>query len=103
MKEIFTKIFGIKYNDNPKEIKKKIENKIKEIYSSLLFASSYFSRLLSSKIKSLEEIMEQSKEESNLLIRVVKKLLWSFSFCHSHPHFHEGKLQREYRSGIQCN
>jgi adenylate cyclase len=79
LKEIFTKIFGIKFDDELKEIDKKIENKIKEIDSSLLFASSYFSRLLSSKIKSLEEIMEQSKEESNLLIRVVKKLLWSFS------------------------
>jgi len=79
LKEIFTKIFGIKFDDDLKEIDKKIENKIKEIDSSLLFASSYFSRLLSSKIKSLEEIMEQSKEESNLLIRVVKKLLWSFS------------------------
>lgn len=80
LKEIFTKIFGIKLDDDFKEINKKIENKIKEIDSSLLFASSYFSRLLSSKIKSLEEIMEQSKEESNLLIRVMKKLLWSFSY-----------------------
>jgi len=58
LKEIFTKIFGIKFDDDLKEIEKKIENKIKEIDSSLLFASSYFSRLLSSKIKSLEEIME---------------------------------------------
>ena len=80
LKEIFTKIFGIKLDDDFKEINKKIENKIREIDSSLLFASSYFSRLLSSKIKSLEEIMEQSKEESNLLIRVMKKLLWSFSY-----------------------
>ena len=79
LKEIFTKIFGIKFDDELKEIDKKIENKIKEIDSSLLFASSYFSRLLSPKIKSLEEIMEQSKEESNLLLRVLKKLLWSFS------------------------
>lgn len=79
LKEIFTKIFGIKFDDDLQEIDKKIENKIKEIDSSLLFTSSYFSRLLSSKIKSLEEIMEQSKEESNLLIKVVKKLLWSFS------------------------
>ena len=79
LKEIFTKIFGIKYDDEIKEIDKKIEKKIKEIDSSLLFASSYFSKLLSTKIKSLEEIMEQSKEESNLLIKVVKKLLWSFS------------------------
>ena len=79
LKEIFTKIFGIKFDDNLREIDRKIENKIKEIDSSLLFASSYFSRLLSSKIKSLEEIMEQSKEESNLFIRVMKKLLWSFS------------------------
>ena len=79
LKEIFTKIFGIEFDDELKEIDKKIENKIKEIDSSLLFASSYFSRLLSSKTKSLEEIMEQSKEESNLFIRVVKKLLWSFS------------------------
>ncbi|MBA7567170.1 hypothetical protein ES708_08871 [subsurface metagenome] len=79
LKEIFTKIFGIKFDDNLQEIEKKIENKIKGIDSSLLFASSYFSRLLSSKIKSLEEIMEQSKEESNLFIRVVKKLLCSFS------------------------
>jgi hypothetical protein len=67
LKEILTKIFGIKFDDELKEIDRKIENKIKEIDSSLLFASSYFSRLLSSKIKSLEEIMEQSKEESNLL------------------------------------
>ncbi|GAI84777.1 unnamed protein product, partial [marine sediment metagenome] len=73
------KIFGIKYDDNFKEIEKKIENKIREIDPSLLFASSYFSRLLSSKIKSLEEIMEQSKEESNLFVRVVKKLLFSVS------------------------
>lgn len=80
LKEIFTKIFGIKFDDDIKEIERKIENKIKEIDSSLLFASSYFSRLLSSKIKSLEEIMEQSKEESNLLIRVMKKLLCSFSY-----------------------
>jgi adenylate cyclase len=80
LKEIFTKIFGIKLDDDFKEINKKIENKIREIDSSLLFASSYFSRLLSSKIKSLEEIMEQSKEESNLLIRVMEKLLWSFSY-----------------------
>jgi predicted ATPase len=96
LKEIFTKIFGIKFDDEPKEIDKKIENRIKEIDSSLLFASSYFSKLLSPKIKSLEEIMEQSKEESpkiksleeimeqskeesNLFIRVVKKLLCSFS------------------------
>lgn len=79
LKEIFTKIFGIKFDDDIKEIERKIENKIKEIDSSLLFASSYFSRLLSSKVKSLEEIMEQSKEESNLFIRVVKKLLLSFS------------------------
>ena len=79
LKEIFTKIFGIKFDDELKEIDKKIENKIKKIDSSLLFASSYFSKLLSPKIKSLEEIMEQSKEESNLLIKVVKKLLWSFS------------------------
>jgi adenylate cyclase len=79
LKEIFTKIFGIKSDDELKEIDRKIENKIKKIDSSLLFASSYFSRLLSSKIKSLEEIMEQSKEESNLFIRVVKKLLCSFS------------------------
>ncbi|GAJ12368.1 unnamed protein product, partial [marine sediment metagenome] len=60
LKEIFTKIFGIKFDDEFKEIDKKIENKIKEIDSSLLFASSYFSRLLSPKIKSLEEMMEQS-------------------------------------------
>jgi len=79
LKEMFTKIFGIKFDDELKEIDKKIENKIKEIDSSLLFASSYFSRLLSSKIKSLEEIMKQSKEESNLFIRVMKKLLFSFS------------------------
>jgi adenylate cyclase len=79
LREIFTKIFEIKYDDNLKEIEKKMENKIKEIDPSLLFASSYFSRLLSSKIKSFEEIMEQSKEESNLFIRVVKKLLFSFS------------------------
>lgn len=79
LKEILTKIFGIKFDDGLKEIDKKIENKIKKIDSSLLFASSYFSKLLSPKIKSLEEIMEQSKEESNLLIKVVKKLLWSFS------------------------
>jgi len=79
LSEIFIKIFGIKFEDDFKEIDKKIENKIKEIDSSLLFASSYFSRLLSSKTKSLEEIMEQSKEESNLLSRVVKKLLFSFS------------------------
>lgn len=79
LKEILTKIFGIKFDDELKEIDKKIENKIKKIDSSLLFASSYFSKLLSPKIKSLEEIMEQSKEESNLLIKVVKKLLWSFS------------------------
>ena len=79
LKEILTKIFGIEFDDELKEIDKKIENSIKEIDSSLLFASSYFSRLLSPKVKSLEEMMEQSKEESNLLIRVVKKLLWSFS------------------------
>lgn len=79
LKEIFTEIFGIKFDDDLKEIDKKIKNKIKEIDSSLLFASSYFLRLLSSKIKSPEEIMEQSKEGSNLLIKVVKKLLWSFS------------------------
>jgi len=79
LREIFTKIFGIKFDDDLKEINKKIESKIKEIDSSLLFASSYFLRLLSSKIKSLEEMMEQSKEESNLLLRVLKKLLWSFS------------------------
>jgi class 3 adenylate cyclase/tetratricopeptide (TPR) repeat protein len=79
LKEIFTKIFGIKFDDDLKEIDKKIENKIKETDSSLLFASSYFSRLLSSKIKSLEEVMEQSKEESNLFIRVMKKLLLNYS------------------------
>lgn len=79
LKEIFTKIFGIEFDDEHKEIDKKIENKIKEIDSSLLFASSYFLKLLSPKIKSLEEIMEQSKEESNLLIKVMKKILWSFS------------------------
>lgn len=79
LKEIFTKIFGIKFDDDIKEISKKIENKIKEIDSSLSFTSSYFLRLLSSKIKSPEEIMEQSKEGSNLLIKVMKKLLWSFS------------------------
>jgi len=79
LKEIFTKIFGLKYDDDSKEIEKKIKRKIKKIDSSLLFASSYFSRLLSSKIKSLEEIMEQSKEESNLFTRVIKKLLFSYS------------------------
>ena len=79
LKEIFTKIFEIKFDDDYKEISKKIENKIKEIDSSLSFASSYFLRLLSSKIKSREETMEQSKEESNLLIKVMKKLLWSSS------------------------
>jgi tetratricopeptide (TPR) repeat protein len=79
LKEIFTKIFGIEFDDEHKEIDKKIENKIKVIDSSLLFASSYFLKLLSPKIKSLEEIMEQSKEESNLLIKVMKKILWSFS------------------------
>ena len=79
LKEIFTKIFGLKYDDDSKEIEKKIKSKIKKIDSSLLFASSYFSRLLSSKIKSLEEIMEQSKEESNLFTRVIKKLLFSYS------------------------
>ena len=57
LKEIFAKIFGIKFDNSSKKINKKIESKIKEIDSSLLFASSYFSRLLSSKIKSLEEIM----------------------------------------------
>jgi len=77
--EIFTKIFEIKFDDNLNEIEKKIEYKIKEIDSSLLFTSSYFSRLLSSKIKSLEEIMGQSKEENNLFIRAMKKLLFSFS------------------------
>jgi len=79
LKEIFTKIFGLKYDDDSKEIEKKIKSKIKKIDSSLLFASSYFSRLLSSKIKSLEEIMEQSKEESNLFTRMIKKLLFSYS------------------------
>ena len=79
LKEIFTKIFGLKYDDDSKEIEKKIKSKIKKTDSSLLFASSYFSRLLSSKIKSLEEIMEQSKEESNLFTRVIKKLLFSYS------------------------
>ena len=79
LSEIFIKIFGIKFDDDFKEIDRKIEGKIKEIDSSLLFASSYFSRLLPSKTKSLEEIMEQSKEESNLFIRVVKKLLFSFA------------------------
>jgi predicted ATPase len=79
LKEIFTKIFEIKFDDNLKEIEKKIENKIREIDPSLLFASAYFSRLFSSKIKSLEEMMEQSKKESNLFIKLVKKLLFSFS------------------------
>ena len=79
LKEIFTKIFGIKFDDNLKEIEKKIKNKIEEIDSSLLFASSYFSSMLSSKIKSLEEIIEQSKKESNLFIGAMKKLLFSFS------------------------
>ena len=79
LSEIFIKIFGINFDDDFNEIDKKIENKIKQIDSSLLFTSSYFSRLLSSRTKSLEEIMEQSKEVSNLLIRVMKKLLWSFS------------------------
>ena len=45
LKEIFTKIFGIKFDDD-----------LKEIDSSLLFASSYFSSLLSSKIKFMEEV-----------------------------------------------
>ena len=79
LKEIFTKIFGIKFDVNLKKIERKIENKIRKIDPSLLFASSYFSRLLSSKIKSLEEIMEQSKEESNLFTGLLKKLLFSFS------------------------
>lgn len=77
--EIFTKIFETKFDDNFNETEKKIENKIREIDASLLFASSYFSRFLSPKAKSLEEIMDQSKEESTLLLRVMKKLLWSFS------------------------
>ncbi|MCG2821705.1 MAG: ATP-binding protein, partial [Candidatus Atribacteria bacterium] len=67
------------FDDDFKENDKKIEKKIKEIDSSLLFSSLYFLRLFSSKTKSFEEIIEQSKEESNLFIRVVKKLLWSFS------------------------
>src|SRR5665648_50483 len=71
LSEIFIKIFGIKFDDDFKEIDKKIENKINEIDSSLLFATSYFSRLLPSKTKSSKEIMEQSKEESNLFIKVV--------------------------------
>ena len=79
LKEIFIKIFGIKSDDDLKEIERKIKNKIKKIDSSLLFASSYFSKLLSPKIKSLEELMEQSKAESNLLIKVMKKMLWGFS------------------------
>lgn len=79
LKGIFSKIFVIKFDDNPNEIVKKIENKIKEIDVSLLFASSYFVRLLSSEIKSLEEIMEQSKEESHLFLRAMKKLLFSYS------------------------
>jgi len=79
LRGIFSKIFEIKIDDDSKEIEKKIESKIKDIDSSLLFASSYFSRLLSSKIKSLEEIMEQSKEESNLFSGLLKKLLFSFS------------------------
>lgn len=79
LREIFIKIFGIKFDDDFREIDKKIENKIKEIDSSLLFASSYFSKFLSPKTKSLEEIMDQSKKESNLFTKVVKKLLWSFS------------------------
>lgn len=77
--EIFSKIFAMNYDDDIKEVDRKIISKIKEIDSSLLFASPYFSRLLSSRTKSLEEIMEQSKEESNLLMRAMKKLLWSFS------------------------
>ncbi len=79
LKEIFTRIFEIKFDDDFKEIEKKIENKIKEIDPSLLFASSYFSKLLASKIKSLEEIITQSKEESNLFTGLLKKLLFSFS------------------------
>ncbi|RLC36597.1 MAG: hypothetical protein DRH33_06730, partial [Candidatus Nealsonbacteria bacterium] len=79
LKEIFTKIFEIEFDDDSKKVNKKIENKIKKIDPSLLFASSYFSKLLSSQIKSLEGIMEQLKEESNLFIRVMKKLLSNFS------------------------
>ena len=79
LKEIFTKIFGINFDADLNEIDKKVKNKIEEIDSSLLFASSYFSGLLSSKIKSLEEIIEQSKKESNLFIGAMKKLLFSFS------------------------
>jgi len=80
LREIFSKIFAIKDNDDFKEIERKIEDKIRKIDSSLLFASSYFLKLFTSEIKSTEEIVAQSKEEHDLFIRMIKKLLLSFSF-----------------------
>ncbi|MCJ7794112.1 AAA family ATPase, partial [Candidatus Bathyarchaeota archaeon] len=79
LQEIFIHIFGIKIDDDSQEIEKKINNKIKIIDPSLSFASTYFSRLLSSKFKSFEEVAEQLKEEHNLFVGVIKKLWLSFS------------------------
>ncbi len=79
IKEIFNKIFQIKFEDEPQEIKKKIENKIKEVDASLLFASSYFLRFLSTNLNFTEKITNQFKRESDLLIGIMKKLFWSLS------------------------
>ena len=77
--QIFYKIFQLKDKDNIKTIEEKVKDIINKVDSSLLYAVPYFSRLLSSQITPLEELMGKSKDELNLFAKAAIKLFCSLS------------------------